>query len=71
MKPNQCVWGGFHVTDLYYLTVFFGCACSGNWRTAFKPEKTSLQEFHVDETTTVMAPLMTHTGQYHYLNDKV
>ncbi|XP_054456160.1 angiotensinogen [Anoplopoma fimbria] len=43
----------------------------GNWRTAFQPEKTSLQEFHVDETTTVMAPLMTHTGQYHYLNDKV
>lgn len=30
-----------------------------------------MQEFHVDETTTVMAPLMTHTGQYHYLNDKV
>ncbi|KAM3863204.1 angiotensinogen [Diretmus argenteus] len=43
----------------------------GNWRTAFRPERTSLQEFHVNETTTVMAPLMTHTGQYHYLNDKV
>ncbi|KAM7385441.1 hypothetical protein PAMP_001524 [Pampus punctatissimus] len=43
----------------------------GNWRTAFQPEKTSLQEFHVDETTTVMTPLMTHTGQYYYLNDKV
>lgn len=25
----------------------------------------------MDETTTVMAPLMTHTGHYHYLNDKV
>lgn len=44
---------------------------SGNWRTAFKPEKNSLQEFHVDEATTVMVPMMTHTGQYHYLNDKV
>lgn len=60
-------------TPLKYWTVplFFACVCLGNWRTAFKPEKTSLQEFHVDETTTVMAPLMTHTGQYHYLNDKV
>ena len=53
------------------LTVFFACVYLGNWRTAFQPERTSLQEFHVDETTTVMAPLMTHTGQYHYLNDKV
>lgn len=43
----------------------------GSWRTAFQPEETSYQEFHVDETTTVMAPLMTHTGRYHYLNDKV
>ncbi|XP_029030733.1 angiotensinogen [Betta splendens] len=43
----------------------------GNWRTAFQPDSTSLQEFHVDETTTVMAPLMTRTAQYHYLNDKV
>lgn len=30
-----------------------------------------MQEFYINETTTVMAPLMTHTGQYHYLNDKV
>lgn len=43
----------------------------GSWKTAFQPEETSTQEFHVDETTTVMAPLMTHTGRYHYLNDKV
>ncbi|XP_072292757.1 angiotensinogen [Eucyclogobius newberryi] len=43
----------------------------GNWKTVFQPEKTSQQEFYVDETTTVMAPLMTHTGPYHYLNDKV
>lgn len=45
--------------------------CLGSWRTAFKPERNSLQEFHVDEETTVMVPMMTHTGQYHYLNDKV
>ncbi|KAM8852888.1 angiotensinogen [Synchiropus picturatus] len=43
----------------------------GNWRTAFKPEKTSLQEFHVDEATTVMVPTMTRMGQFHYLNDKM
>ncbi|XP_070772461.1 angiotensinogen [Enoplosus armatus] len=55
-------------SDLLFITSF---NFQGNWRTAFQPEKTSLQEFHVDETTTVMAPLMTHTGQYHYLNDKV
>ncbi|KAM9345219.1 angiotensinogen [Symphorus nematophorus] len=55
-------------SDLVFLTSF---NFEGNWRTAFQPEKTSLQEFHVDETTTVMAPLMTHTGQYHYVNDKV
>ncbi|XP_019715980.1 angiotensinogen [Hippocampus comes] len=42
----------------------------GNWKTAFRPDKTSLQEFYVDETTTVMTPMMTHTGLYHYLNDK-
>ena len=39
--------------------------------TVFRPERISLQEFHVDETTTVMTPLMTHTGHYRYLNDKV
>ncbi|KAE8280755.1 Corticosteroid-binding globulin [Larimichthys crocea] len=55
-------------SNLLFLTSF---NFQGNWRTAFQPEKTSLQEFHVDESTTVMAPLMTHTGQYHYLNDKV
>lgn len=47
------------------------CICLGNWRTAFKPEKNSVREFHVDQATTVMVPMMTHTGQYHYLNDKV
>ncbi|KAK9541410.1 hypothetical protein VZT92_001454 [Zoarces viviparus] len=55
-------------SDLLFVSSF---NFQGNWRTAFQPEKTSLQEFHVDETTTVMAALMTHTGQYHYLNDKV
>lgn len=38
--------------------------------TVFEPERISLQEFHVDETT-VMTPMMTHTGHYRYLNDKV
>lgn len=42
----------------------------GNWKTAFQPEKTSMQDFKVDEKTTVSVPLMTHTGQYRYLNDK-
>ncbi|XP_074532396.1 angiotensinogen [Halichoeres trimaculatus] len=55
-------------SDLLFLTSF---NFQGNWRTAFQPERTSMQEFHVDETTTVMAPLMTHTGRYYYLNDKV
>ncbi|KAK5908654.1 hypothetical protein CgunFtcFv8_016689 [Champsocephalus gunnari] len=55
-------------SDLLFVSSF---NFQGNWRTAFQPEKTSLQEFYVDETTTVMTPLMTHTGQYHYHNDKV
>ncbi|XP_020494818.2 angiotensinogen [Labrus bergylta] len=55
-------------SDLLFLTSFY---FQGNWRTAFQPERTSMQEFHVDESTTVMAPLMTHTGQYHFINDKV
>ncbi|XP_056147812.1 angiotensinogen [Lampris incognitus] len=42
----------------------------GNWKTAFQPEKTTLQAFHVDEATIVMVPMMTHTGQYQYFNDK-
>ncbi|CAL1577641.1 unnamed protein product [Knipowitschia caucasica] len=43
----------------------------GNWKTVFQAEKTTEQEFYVDETTTITIPLMTHTGPYHYLNDKV
>ncbi|KAL0983818.1 hypothetical protein UPYG_G00133140 [Umbra pygmaea] len=42
----------------------------GNWKQAFQPEKTLMQEFKVDSTTTVTVPLMTHTGAYKYLNDK-
>ncbi|KAJ7984906.1 hypothetical protein DPEC_G00359620 [Dallia pectoralis] len=54
-------------TDLLFVSsVHF----KGNWRTAFQQEKTSMQEFKVDETTTVTVPLMTHTGNYKYLNDK-
>ncbi|XP_067373682.1 angiotensinogen isoform X1 [Channa argus] len=55
-------------SDFLFVSSF---SLQGNWRTAFQPDKSSLQEFHVDETTTVMAPLMTHTGQYQYLNDKL
>ncbi|XP_024119699.1 angiotensinogen [Oryzias melastigma] len=43
----------------------------GKWKTAFQPEKTSLQEFYLNATTTVMTPMMTRTGRYHYLNDKL
>ncbi|MEQ2188053.1 hypothetical protein GOODEAATRI_010976, partial [Goodea atripinnis] len=43
----------------------------GNWMTAFQPDKTSMEEFHVDETTKVMTSMMTRTYHYHYLNDKV
>ncbi|XP_040906209.1 angiotensinogen [Toxotes jaculatrix] len=55
-------------SDLLFISSF---NFQGSWKTAFQPERTSLQEFHVDQTTTVMAPMMTHTGQYHYLNDKM
>ncbi|XP_034465554.1 angiotensinogen isoform X2 [Hippoglossus hippoglossus] len=55
-------------SDLLFVTSF---NFQGSWRTAFQPERTTLQEFHVDETTTVMVPLMTHTGQFYYLNDKM
>ncbi|XP_034041449.1 angiotensinogen [Thalassophryne amazonica] len=55
-------------TDLLFISSF---NFQGSWKTAFQPQKTSLQEFHVDETTTVMATQMTHTGRYYYLNDKV
>ncbi|KAG9344336.1 hypothetical protein JZ751_011005, partial [Albula glossodonta] len=42
----------------------------GNWRIAFKPEATSPQEFWIDDKTSIMVPLMTHTGNYKHLNDK-
>ncbi|KAG7493005.1 hypothetical protein MATL_G00020770 [Megalops atlanticus] len=41
----------------------------GKW-IAFHPEATSLQDFWIDEKTSVKVPLMTHTGDYKYLNDK-
>ncbi|MCI4376183.1 hypothetical protein PGIGA_G00185370 [Pangasianodon gigas] len=41
----------------------------GNWRTAFQPEKTTMQEFRIDEKSTVKVPLMTHTGDYMHLSD--
>ncbi|XP_022619392.1 angiotensinogen [Seriola dumerili] len=68
-KKVKSIFQGLNSSsDLLFISTF---NFQGNWRTAFQPEKTSMQEFHVDQTTTVMAPLMTHTGQYHYLNDKV
>ncbi|XP_017319957.1 angiotensinogen [Ictalurus punctatus] len=41
----------------------------GNWRTAFQPEKTTVQDFQIDDMSTVKVPLMTHTGDYMHLND--
>lgn len=49
----------------------FASICAGSWRTAFQPERTSTEEFHVNDTVKVTAPLMTHTGQYQYLIDQV
>ncbi|KAK0144937.1 Angiotensinogen [Merluccius polli] len=43
----------------------------GNWKTAFQPERTSMQEFNVDDNTTVMVPMMTHTGPFYYFKDVV
>uniref|UniRef100_A0A0E9X6G5 Serpin domain-containing protein n=1 Tax=Anguilla anguilla TaxID=7936 RepID=A0A0E9X6G5_ANGAN len=42
----------------------------GKWRTMFRPEATSLQEFWIDDKTSVTVPLMTHKGIYSYLDDK-
>ncbi|KAG7333834.1 hypothetical protein KOW79_002241 [Hemibagrus wyckioides] len=41
----------------------------GNWRTAFQPEKTTVQDFWIDEKSTVKVPLMTHTSDYMHLSD--
>ncbi|GAA6096399.1 angiotensinogen [Tachysurus ichikawai] len=41
----------------------------GNWRTAFQPKKTTLQDFRIDEMSTVKVPLMTQTGDYMHLSD--
>ncbi|XP_075997843.1 angiotensinogen [Genypterus blacodes] len=55
-------------TNLLYISSF---NFQGSWKTTAQPPKTSLQEFHVDETTTVMAPVMTHTGVFYHLYDKL
>ncbi|KAM6956601.1 angiotensinogen [Aplochiton taeniatus] len=57
---------GASANFLYLSSVRF----QGNWRTAFQPERTSMQDFHVDPETTVTVPLMTHTGRYRYLDDR-
>lgn len=49
------------------LLFFSSFSFKGNWRTAFQ---TSTQEFHVDDTTTVLVPFMTRTGRYSHVNDK-
>uniref|UniRef100_A0A3P9P4R0 Angiotensinogen n=1 Tax=Poecilia reticulata TaxID=8081 RepID=A0A3P9P4R0_POERE len=43
----------------------------GNWMAAFRPDKISMEEFHVDEATKVTTSTMTRTYNYHYLNDTV
>ncbi|KAM9365451.1 angiotensinogen [Pholidichthys leucotaenia] len=55
-------------SDLLFITSF---NFQGNWRTAFHAQKTALHEFYVDNTTSVKAPMMTHTGQFLYLKDKL
>lgn len=67
---EQCVENS-EVVHILLINDCTFCIYLGSWKTAFQPENTSLQEFHVDEATTVMAPLMTHTGRYYYANDKV
>ncbi|KAJ8250467.1 hypothetical protein COCON_G00223890 [Conger conger] len=42
----------------------------GKWKTMFRPEATSLQEFWIDDKTSVKVPLMTHTGKHSHLDDK-
>nr|XP_015800308.2 angiotensinogen [Nothobranchius furzeri] len=55
-------------SNLLFISSF---SLKGNWVTAFQPDKTTMEEFHVDESTTVMTSMMTRTGLYHHLNDKV
>ncbi|XP_048862425.1 angiotensinogen [Brienomyrus brachyistius] len=42
----------------------------GRWRTAFPPEATSLQNFWVDDKTSVPVPLMSRVGNFMYVDDK-
>lgn len=67
-KVNSIFTGLNTSSNFLFLSSF---SFQGNWRAVFQPEKTSQQEFYVDDTTTVMAPLMTRIGPYYYLNDKV
>ncbi|XP_061767663.1 angiotensinogen isoform X1 [Nerophis ophidion] len=50
--------------NLLFLTSF-------HFQANFPSQKTSLQEFHVNHTTTVMTPMMTHVGLHRYFHDKV
>ncbi|XP_015240685.1 PREDICTED: angiotensinogen [Cyprinodon variegatus] len=67
-KVNNVFKGLHQSNNLLFLSSF---SFKGNWLTAFQPDKTSMEEFHVDETTKVMTSVMTRTTHYHYLNDKV
>ncbi|XP_030627704.1 angiotensinogen [Chanos chanos] len=66
-KPTQLFKDISKTTNLLFASsVHF----KGNWRTAFQPEATSMQEFKTDEKSTVKVPMMTHTGHYMYLDDE-
>ncbi|XP_061600880.1 angiotensinogen isoform X2 [Cololabis saira] len=67
-KVKNIVKPGNPSTNFLFISSF---SFQGNWMTSFQPEKTSLEEFHVDGTTTVMTPTMTNTGHYRYLDDKM
>lgn len=54
------------VSRLGMLSILF----SGRWRTAFRPEATSLQNFWVDDKTNVPVPLMSRVGNFMYVDDK-
>ncbi|KAJ8248347.1 hypothetical protein GJAV_G00241030 [Gymnothorax javanicus] len=40
------------------------------WKTMFKQEATSPQEFWINDNTSVTVPFMTHVGKHSYLEDK-
>lgn len=44
---------------------------SGRWETPFNPAKNKLEDFHVDESTSVKVPMMFQDKHHHwYLRDK-